>query len=106
MKPAIKIEHLSKRYRIGGLHPGYMTFREVIGNVVTAPFRRLKGGNGRQTLWAPNDVNLQSQSELVGIIGHNGAGKRRCWCSSVTRPTTGEVELDGSAACSVGRLSS
>src|SRR5258707_1028568 len=68
MKPAIKIEHLSKRYRIGGLHPGYMTFREGIGNVVTAPFRKLKGGDGRPTLWA---------------------------LSRVTRPTTGAVELFG-----------
>ncbi len=62
MKPAIKIEHLSKRYRIGGLHPGYMTFRELIGSLVTAPFRKLKGSNGRQTLWALNDVNLRNRT--------------------------------------------
>lgn len=98
MKPAININHLSKRYRIGGLHPGYMTFREMLGGVVTAPFRRLKGGNGHQTLWALSDINLEiGQGELVGIIGHNGAGKSTLLkiLSRVTKPTTGEVELFG-----------
>jgi lipopolysaccharide transport system ATP-binding protein len=98
MKPAIKIQHISKRYRIGGLHPGYMTFREMIGGVLTAPFRRLKNGNGHQTLWALSDINLQiGQGELVGIIGHNGAGKSTLLkiLSRVTKPTTGEVELFG-----------
>jgi lipopolysaccharide transport system ATP-binding protein len=98
MKPAIKIENVSKRYRIGGLHPGYMTFREMIGGVVTAPFRKLKSGNGYQTLWALSDVNLEiGQGELVGIIGHNGAGKSTLLkiLSRVTKPTTGEVELVG-----------
>src|SRR5882672_3360366 len=98
MKPAIKIENVSKRYRIGGLHPGYMTFREMIGGVVTAPFRKRKSGNGHQTLWALSDINLEiGQGELVGIIGHNGAGKSTLLkiLSRVTKPTTGDVELFG-----------
>lgn len=98
MNTAIKINQISKRYRIGGLHPGYMTFREMLGGVVTAPFRKLKSGNGSQTLWALSDINLEiEQGELVGIIGHNGAGKSTLLkiLSRVTKPTTGEVELFG-----------
>src|SRR5882762_2494380 len=98
MNTAIKINQVSKRYRIGGLHPGYMTFREMLGGVVTAPFRKLKSGNGAQTLWALSDLNLQiNQGELLGIIGHNGAGKSTLLkiLSRVTKPTTGEVELRG-----------
>src|SRR6185369_4433146 len=98
MKPAIRIDHVSKRYRIGGLHPGYMTFREMLGGIVTAPFRKLKSGNGSQTLWALSNINLEiGQGELVGIIGRNGAGKSTLLkvLSRVTRPTTGEVELFG-----------
>jgi len=96
MNTAIRITNVSKRYRIGGLHPGYMTFREMVGGLVTAPFK--KSSNGRQTLWALSEINLEiGQGELVGIIGHNGAGKSTLLkiLSRVTRPTTGEVELFG-----------
>lgn len=98
MKPAIKITHVSKRYRIGGLHPGYMTFREMLGGVMTAPFRKLRSDNGRQTIWALRDINLEiGHGQLVGIIGHNGAGKSTLLkiLSRVTKPTTGEVEIFG-----------
>jgi lipopolysaccharide transport system ATP-binding protein len=98
MNAAIKINHVSKRYRIGGLHPGYMTFREMLGGVVTAPFRKRNHRNGQQTLWALDDINLDiAQGELVGIIGHNGAGKSTLLkiLSRVTKPTAGEVELFG-----------
>jgi lipopolysaccharide transport system ATP-binding protein len=97
MNCAIKIKDVSKRYRIGGLHPGYMTFREMLGGLVTAPFKK-RSGNGYQTLWALSDISLQiGQGELVGIIGHNGAGKSTLLkiLSRVTKPTTGEVELFG-----------
>src|SRR5258705_8053936 len=96
MNTAIRIATVGKRYRIGGLHPGYMTFREMLGGIVTAPFK--KRSNGQQILWALSDINLEiGQGELVGIIGHNGAGKSTLLkiLSRVTKPTTGEVELFG-----------
>src|ERR1044072_2705727 len=98
MNPAIKIEHISKRYRIGGLHPGYLTFREMVGGALAAPFRRLKSTNGQQTFWALKDINLQiGEGELVGIIGPNGAGKSTLLkiLSRVTKPTSCQVELYG-----------
>jgi lipopolysaccharide transport system ATP-binding protein len=98
MNPAIRINQVSKRYRIGGLHPGYLTFREMLGGLVTAPFRKTGRGNSSQTLWALSDINLEiAQGELVGIIGHNGAGKSTLLkiLSRVTKPTTGEAEIFG-----------
>ena len=101
MRTIIRIEHVSKRYRIGGLLNGdSLTLREVVGRAVTAPFKRLRGAGGdeRQTLWALKDVSFEvGQGELLGIVGRNGAGKSTLLkiLSRVTRPTTGEVELFG-----------
>ncbi|HLM55421.1 MAG TPA: ABC transporter ATP-binding protein [Pyrinomonadaceae bacterium] len=99
MEAIVHIENVSKRYRIGGLHPGYVTFREALGRALTAPVRRLRrGGDERQTLWALKDVSLRvGEGEVLGIIGHNGAGKSTLLkiLSRVTRPTTGGVELRG-----------
>src|ERR671939_966590 len=102
MQPMVTVENVSKRYRIGGLHPGYFTFREMIEGVVLAPFRRRQtngdGADERRTLWALKDINLEvRQGELVGIIGHNGAGKSTLLkiLSRITKPTTGRVALYG-----------
>jgi lipopolysaccharide transport system ATP-binding protein len=100
MQPTvIQIENISKRYRIGGLHPGYMTFREMLGDAITAPLRRLRGANDDyQMLWALRDVNLEIQKgELVGIIGQNGAGKSTLLkiLSRISLPTKGRVEIFG-----------
>ena len=99
----VTIEQVSKRYRIGGLHPGFFTFREMLEGIARAPFRRLRGTNGngapaRRTLWALKDVSLEvQQGELLGIIGHNGAGKSTLLkiLSRITKPTTGRVALYG-----------
>ena len=57
MNPAITIERVSKRYRIGGLHPGYLTFREVMAGAVMGVIRKLRNeSNGTQTLWALRDI--------------------------------------------------
>jgi lipopolysaccharide transport system ATP-binding protein len=95
----VQVENVSKRYRIGGMHPGYMTFREMVGDAIAAPLRRLRATNGDyQMLWALREVNLEiRQGELVGIIGHNGAGKSTLLkiLSRITRPTKGRVEIFG-----------
>ncbi|HLL73874.1 MAG TPA: ABC transporter ATP-binding protein [Pyrinomonadaceae bacterium] len=101
-RPIVQVERVSKSYRIGGLHPGYMTFREMFAGMVSAPLRRLRGDDERrpssQTIWALKDVSFEVRpGETVGFVGRNGAGKSTLLkiLSRVTKPTAGEAALYG-----------
>ena len=82
---AIRVQSLSKQYRIGGTKEKYTTLRDTITDAFVAPFRRarnlLKGhaygaAELDETIWALDDISLEVKSgEIVGIIGSNGAGK-------------------------------
>ena len=100
-RPIVQVERVSKSYQIGGLHPGYLTFREMFGEMVAGPLRRLRGG-GRaprsQTIWALKDVSFDVRpGETVGFVGRNGAGKSTLLkiLSRVTKPTSGGAALYG-----------
>lgn len=97
----IKVENLSKRYRIGA-REGYKTFRETLVDSVKAPFRKIanigKPVPEAETIWALNDVSFEvKKGEVLGIIGRNGAGKTTILkiLSRITEPTKGRVELKG-----------
>jgi lipopolysaccharide transport system ATP-binding protein len=101
MRPAIRVENLSKQYRIGARRRGgYRTLRESIMDAVTAPWRRLRG-QSEETAgehWALQDVSFEVQpGEITGIVGRNGAGKSTLLkiLSRITEPTAGRVELHG-----------
>lgn len=103
MKPIVRVENLSKQYRIGAQETSYGTLRESIVEAVRAPFARRRGGNGRvpETIWALKNVSFEvAPGEVVGIIGRNGAGKSTLLkvLSRITEPTTGRIDLYGRVA--------
>jgi lipopolysaccharide transport system ATP-binding protein len=110
----IKVENLSKQYRIGAKE-GYRTFRETLIDSAKAPFLlcrdiakkvisplpsagRSEPKSEENTIWALKDVSFEvKQGEVVGIIGRNGAGKSTLLkvLSKITEPTEGRLELRG-----------
>ena len=102
MTSIIKVESLSKQYRIGATNT-YSTLRDALSGAVRAPLNRLlrNGNNEPNTIWALKDVSFEIRpGEVVGIIGRNGAGKSTLLkiLSRITEPTSGRLELYGRTA--------
>jgi len=106
---AIRVENLSKRYRIGGQRAPYKTIRETLMGVFAAPFRGLRSPFQRSNvetfarsnddhIWALKDVSFEvKHGEVLGIIGRNGAGKSTLLkiLSGITKPTEGRAMVSG-----------
>jgi lipopolysaccharide transport system ATP-binding protein len=83
---AIRVEGLSKRFRLGEERP------------LSAWLRALRGRAPADEVWALRDVGFElARGEALGVIGRNGAGKSTLLkiLARVTHPTTGSATIHG-----------
>lgn len=101
--PAIRVENISKRYRIGMLHERPDTLRDLLTASMQRVGRLIKpGGTGKflspTHIWALKDISFEvERGQVLGIVGRNGAGKSTLLkiLSRVTDPTQGYGEIFG-----------
>ena len=113
MSLAIKIENVSKLYRLGEVGTGTLShdlnrwWHRIRGK--EDPYAEVGRVNDRTKaivdsndyVWALRDINIEvEQGEILGIIGRNGAGKSTLLklLSRVTAPTSGEIKTRGRIA--------
>ncbi|MEK7518900.1 MAG: ABC transporter ATP-binding protein [Patescibacteria group bacterium] len=95
-KPIIEINHVGKRYQIGGRKPD-----NTLRDTITGLFDYKKWHKPKHDFWALQDINYTVMpGEAIGIIGRNGAGKSTLLkvLSQITPPTTGSITLRGRVA--------
>jgi homopolymeric O-antigen transport system ATP-binding protein len=87
---AIRCAGLGKAYQL------YARRTDRLKQVAFGSFHRFY-----QEYWVLRDINLEvARGECVGVVGHNGAGKTtllQLLCG-ITRPTCGELEVNGRLA--------
>ena len=104
----IKIENISKQYRLGELGTGTIShdlnrwWHKIRGK--DDPYKSITETNDRTIsgesnyVWALENINFSvKQGEVIGIIGKNGAGKSTLLkvLSKVTGPTKGRITING-----------
>lgn len=104
---AIKVENLSKYYRLGVINNGTL-FRDIQSWMARKrgkedPHAKLgsKYDSTAEGFWALKNLNFEiKKGDRVGIIGHNGAGKSTLLklLSQITSPTEGNIKINGRIA--------
>lgn len=108
---ALKIENVSKLYRLGLVSTGTFIhdFQRWMHRIQGKedPFMKVGQVNDRTKkaegdfVWALKDIDFEvKKGETLGVIGRNGAGKSTLLklLSRVTQPTTGNIKVNGRIA--------
>ena len=86
MDEIIKIDHITKEFRVPDRHEG---LKGSIRDLFSRSYH---------TIYAVNDISMSiSQGEIVGYLGPNGAGKSTTikMMTGVLEPTSGEILVNG-----------
>src|SRR4030043_2112979 len=112
-RKVIRVDNISKCYRIGLRENMHDTLAKTAFNVVKSPFKNYRryrslykfddlkrnpGNIGSDVIWALRNISFDvKEGEIVGIIGLNGSGKSTLLriLSKITDPTGGRAEMIG-----------
>src|SRR5271165_3423227 len=93
----LRIDGVSKRFRKG---EHFDSLRDALPALVSRlAGRSSPGGRKQQEFWALRDISFSvGRGEVLGIIGHNGAGKSTILklLSGLMKPTSGTIDVKGS----------
>lgn len=104
MTVAIRVENVSKRYRLGAAPVGTFNLSEALKRAARNTLAKLKqlvspmASASEHGFWALKDIGFEVKTgEVLGVIGRNGAGKSTLLkiLSRITEPTTGRIEIRG-----------
>lgn len=104
MNTVVRVEHLSKEYRLGVIGNGSL-YKDIQSWMAKLrgkpdPWAAIDEESkiGRDHFWALRDVSFDVEAgDRVAIIGRNGAGKSTVLkiLSQITAPTSGTVKMKG-----------